>query len=147
MKRLLALAPALLLAVPALAQDAPAAPEAGYQNLWCHLAFVATSAQIPTLPVEDLEAARTAGTNATPEQAELLAMDGQIQIVLTGIPVLLDTATASYTGAGFTAEQFEAARAELDPKVSEQVNSGGVGAEFTFDQCPALLPAAETATP
>jgi hypothetical protein len=142
MKRLLVLAPALLLAIPALAQDAPAAPEAGYQNLWCHFAFVATSASIPTLPAEDLEAARAAGANATPEQVELLEVDRQIQLVVKGIPVLLDTATASYTEAGFTTEQLDTAKTELQPKVTEQVMGGGVDAEFTFDQCIALLPPA-----
>ena len=142
MKRLLALAPALLLAVPAFAQDAPAAPEAGYQNLWCHFAFVTTSASIPALPAADLEAARAAGANATPEQIQLLEVDGQIQMVVNGIPVLLETATASYTEAGFTTEQFDAARTELEPKVTEQVMGGGVDAEFTFEQCIALLPPA-----
>jgi hypothetical protein len=147
MKRLLALAPALLLAVPALAQDTPAAPEAGYQNLWCHFAFVTTSTQIPTLPAAELEAARAAGADATPEQLQLLEMDGQIQTVVTGIPVLLDTATETYTEAGFTTEQLEAAKTALQPKVTEQVMGGGVEAEFTFDQCLALLPPAETTTP
>ena len=146
MKRLLALAPALLLAVPALAQDAPAAPEAGYQNLWCHIAFVEVSATIPSLSAEDLEAARAAGANATPEQIQLLEVERQVKIVVDGIPALLGAATASYTEAGFTSEQFDAAKTELGPVVTAQVNGGGAGAEFTFEQCIALLPPAETTT-
>ena len=55
MNRLLILAPALLLALPAVAQDAPAV---GYQNLWCHIAFTLTSTSIPTLPEADVAAAR-----------------------------------------------------------------------------------------
>jgi hypothetical protein len=146
MNRLLALAPALLLAAPVLAQDAPAAPEAGYQNLWCHIAFTAASASIPALPAEELEAARAAGANATPEQLELLEVDRQVQLVVNGIPTLLDAANASYTEAGFTTEQFDAAKVELEPVVTAQVTGGGAEAEFTFEQCSALLPATETTT-
>lgn len=143
MKRLLILAPALLLALPAAAQDAP---QAGYQNLWCHIAFDATSKMIPALPAEELAAAHTAGDAATPEQIELLAAETQINQVLEGIPTMLETARASYVEAGFTPEQFEATKTELTPKVSEQVTGSAGAAEFAFEECLALLPAPEAAT-
>jgi hypothetical protein len=144
MRRLLILAPALLLAFPAAAQDAPGA---GYQNLWCHFAFDATSKLIPELPAEDLAAAREAGDAATQEQLELMAADDQIQQILDGIPALLEAATVSYTEAGFTPEQFETAKTELSPKVTEQVTGSGAEAEFAFEECLAILPApAETTT-
>jgi hypothetical protein len=146
MKRLLILAPALLLAFPAVAQDAPVA---GYQNLWCQSAFTLTSASIPALPEAEVAAAIAAGDAATPEQKELLEVKGQIDTVLSGIPVLLAAANASYTEAGFTAEQFEAAKTEADAKVTAQIGGtdGGATAEFTFEQCLALLPAAEAPAP
>lgn len=144
MKRLLALAPVLLLAFPAAAQDVPAAAR---QNLWCHIAFVTTSSAIPVLPEADVEAARAAGATATPEQVELIGMADQIATVMNGIPVLLAQANAAYTEAGFTAEQFTAAQAELTPVVTEQV-TGGTEAEFSFEDCIALLaPAADAAAP
>ena len=141
MKRLLILAPALLLALPAMAQDAPAA---GYQNLWCHFAFSITMASIPPIPAADLEAARTAGDAATPEQIQLIEVDGQIQHIANGIPTLLETATAGYTEAGFTTEQFDTAKAELDAKVNEQLIGSATAAEFTFEECLALVAPAET---
>jgi hypothetical protein len=145
MNRLLILAPALLLALPAVAQDAP---QAGYQNLWCHFAFATTATQIPALPEDQLAAAHAAGDAATPEQLELLAAEVQIKQIVDGIPALLETATAGYTEAGFTTEQFDAAKAALDPKVVGQVmGSSGEPPEFAFEQCLALLPApAETTT-
>jgi hypothetical protein len=139
MNRLLILAPALLLALPAVAQDAP---QAGYQNLWCHFAFTTTATQIPPLPEADLAAAHTAGDAATPEQLELLSAESQIKQITDGIPALLETATASYTEAGFTADQLTAAKTELEPKVSGQVmGSSGEQPEFAFEECLALLPA------
>ena len=140
MNRLLILAPALLLALPAVAQDAPAV---GYQSLWCQSAFTLTSASIPTLPEADVAAAVAAGDAATPEQKELLEVKGQIDMVLNGIPLLLEAATASYTEAGFTAEQFEAAKTETDAKVAAQIGGADAAAtaEFTFDECLTLLPA------
>jgi hypothetical protein len=143
MKRLLILAPALALALPAMAQDAP---EAGYQALWCHLAFSTASTLIPPLPEADVEAARAAGTDATPDQLDLLAAADQIQQISDGIPILLEAADASYTAAGFTPEQFEAARAELEPSVTTQVSGSGDNAEFSFLECALLLPGAEGET-
>ena len=137
MKRLFVLAPALLLAFPVSAQEAP---EAGYQNLWCHLAFTTASSQIPPLPAEDLAAAHAAGVDATPEQLDLLSAEAQIQQINDGIPVLLEAANTMYTEAGFSAEEFEAARLELEPMVFEQVSGTGDEAEFSFMDCVMLLP-------
>lgn len=145
MNRLLILAPALLLAFPAVAQDAP---QAGYQTLWCHFAFQTTTTQIPALPEADLAAAHAAGDAATPEQLELLSAEGQIKQIVDGVPTLLEAATVSYTEAGFTTEQFDATKTELEPKVTGQVmGASGEQPEFAFEQCLALLPApAETTT-
>ena len=78
-----------------------------------------------------------------PEQKELLEVKGQIDQVLNGIPLLLEAATASYTEAGFTAEQFEAAKTETDAKVTAQIGGADAAAtaEFSFEQCMTLLPA------
>lgn len=141
MKRLLAFAPALLLAFPAVAQDAPAEAR---QALWCHIAFVTTSAAIPPLPAEDIAAAREAGDAATAEQMELVEMADQIDLVMNGIPTLLTDAEAGYTEAGFTADQFTAAKTTLEPEVNAQV-TGTAEAEFSFEECVALLPAATPA--
>lgn len=147
MKRLLILAPALLLAFPAVAQDAPQAPEVGYQNLWCHFAFATTATQIPPLPEDQLTAARSAGSAATPEQLELLAAEAQIKQITDGIPALLEAATTGYTEAGFTTEQLDAAKTELEAKVTGQVmGTSGEQPEFAFEQCLVLLPATETTT-
>ena len=144
MNRLLILAPALLLAFPAVAQDAP---EVGYQNLWCHFAFATTATQIPPLPEDLLAAAHAAGNAATPEQLELLAAELQIKQITDGIPTLLETATAGYTEAGFTTEQLDTAKAELEAKVTGQVmGTSGEQPEFAFEQCLVLLPTTEAAT-
>lgn len=146
MNRLLILAPALLLAFPAAAQDAP---QAGYQSLWCHYAFTISASQIPALPEDLLTAAHEAGDAATPEQLELLSAEMQIKQIVDGAPALLEDADAAYTEAGFTAEQFAAAKTELEPKVSGQVmGTSAEPPEFGFEQCLALLPApAETPAP
>lgn len=145
MNRLLILAPALLLAFPAVAQDAP---QVGYQNLWCHFAFATTATQIPPLPEADLAAVHEAGDDATLEQLELLSAETQIKQITDGIALLLEAATVSYTEAGFTTEQFDASKTELEPKVTGQVmGASGEQPEFAFEDCLALLPApAETTT-
>lgn len=144
MKRFLILAPALLLAVPALAQETPAAPTDGYQTLWCHIAFSTMTAMIPPFPEDQLAAAHAAGADVTPEQEALLAAEAEIGAITAGGPQLRDTAKASYVAAGFTDEQFEAAATELTAKVTEEINGPAGQAEFTYESCLALLPAPET---
>ncbi len=140
MNRLLILAPALLFAMPALAQEAP---EAAYKDLWCGIAFGYAIQQAPNAAPADLEAARAAGDQATQEQIDMIAQDDMIQNLTTGGAGLVERATAAYQEAGFTDEQFATVQTELGPKVEGQVSGSGDEAEFGFDDCFALLPPQE----
>jgi hypothetical protein len=138
MKRLLALAPALLMALPALAQEAP---EGAYKDLWCGIAFGTATEQAPNATPEQLTEARAA-TEPTQEQIDMIAQDDMIQHLTTGGQSLIEGASAAYLEAGFTAEQFATVQTELGPKVVEQVSGTGE-AEFAFEDCFALLPPQE----
>ena len=85
------------------------------------IAFDDDATRSRRFPPTELEAARTAGADATPEQLELLAAETQIKQIINGIPARSRPASAGYTEAGFTAEQFEAAKTELDAQGHEQV--------------------------
>lgn len=139
MKRLVALVPALLLALPALAQEAP---EGAYKNLWCGIAFSGTAAMMPALPEADVAAARAAGDAATEEQTALVEQADMIELFRTGGEGLIAQATEAYKGAGFTDEQFTAVQTELKPKVETQIQGPGDAAEFTYEQCLEVLPQA-----
>lgn len=137
MKRLLVLVPAVLFALPAMAQTAP---EAAYKDLWCGLAFEAAGKSAPFTEA-DLAAARTAGASGTPEQQQIVQQQDMVDQFVVGGRQLIERATEAYKAAGFTDAAFTDVRTELEPKVAQQVTGGGGEAEFTFDECSALLPA------
>jgi hypothetical protein len=138
MKRLLVLAPALFMALPALAQEAP---EGAYRDLWCGIAFGTATEQAPNATPEQLAEARAA-TEPTQEQIDMIAQDDMIQHLTVGGQGLIDSAKAAYIEATFTEEQFATVQTELSPKVVEQVTGTGE-AEFAFEDCFALLPPQE----
>jgi len=138
MKRLLVLLPAALLAFPALAQDVP---EGAYEDLWCGIAFGTAAQSAPYTP-EDLSAAQAAGDAATEQQQQILAISAMVESFVVGGETLIAEANAAYLGAGFSAEAYDAIRAELEPQVVAQV-SGAEDAEFSQEECSARLPPAQ----
>jgi hypothetical protein len=141
MRRLSVLIPAAILAAlsasPLLAQDAPAE---GYKDLWCGLAFNAMMAGV-TLDEAAITAARAAGDAATDEQKQLIEQGNLRDVFTTGAGALVERASAAYKTAGFTDEAIAAAKAELEPKVAEQINAPGENAaEFAFEECTAIFP-------
>lgn len=136
MKRLLILVPAALLALPALAQEAP---EGSYRDLWCGLAF-GTAVQGAPFTDDDVAAARAAGDQATDEQKMIIEQADMVSAFVSGGQALVDKATASYKQAGFTDEAFASVRTELEPKVAAQVTGSGADAEYSFEECSSILP-------
>lgn len=132
MRRLMLASAMLLLAGAASAQEAP--PD-GYKNLWCSIGFELALVQFPASPAADLEAAQAAGSSATAAQKDLIEREARRQQIVDVVPALLEAASQAYVAAGFTTEQFEAARTELQPKVTEQVNGPVEAADFTFGEC------------
>jgi hypothetical protein len=141
MKRLLVLIPAVLLAAPAFAQTAP---DAAYKDLWCGLAFGSAAQSLPFTD-EELAAAQAAGDKATDEQKTNLEEQAMVEQFTTGGQGLVERATGAYKAAGFTDEAFATAKSDLEPKVTEQISGAGDKAEFTFEECSALLPVAAEA--
>lgn len=117
MKRLLVLIPALLFSGAAFAQTAP---DDAKKDLWCGTAFVMAFSNPPA--------------DATPEQI------AQAKPYIDGGNMLIDRATASYKTAGFTDEQFSSAKADLAPVITEQIKGNGAKADYSFEDCTALLP-------
>ncbi len=136
MKRLLALIPALVLAAPVFAQEAPAE---AYNDLWCGLAFV-TAASAAPYSAEDLTAARAAGDAATDAQKDIVAQAEMAEGFIEGGEGLIAKAEEGYLAAGFSADRFASTRTELGETVNAQISGPAAGAEFTFEQCIVRLP-------
>jgi len=136
MKRLLVLIPAALFALPAFAQEAP---EGSYRDLWCGIAFGTAAAGAP-FTEEEVAAARAAGDQATEEQQMIIEQADMVDAFVSGGDALVEKATAAYKDAGFTDEAFATVKSDLEPKVAEQVNGTGDNAEFSFEECTAVLP-------
>lgn len=119
---ILTMAAALALASPAFAQTAP---EQAVMDLWCGIAFNSAAA---TLPAE-----------ATEEDKAMAAS------FIEGGNGLIEKSRVAHVEAGFTEEQFTTSKTELEPVVVEQITTGaGDGADYTFEQCSALIaPAAQ----
>lgn len=146
MNRLLGLLPAALLAASALPGFAQEVPAGAYQDLWCGIAFQTAMKDAPFTD-EDIAAARAA-TAPTEEQLQLIEQADMRDSFMTGGTGLVDKATASYKGAGFTDEAFATIRTELEPKVATQIMGSGEDAEFAFEECVVLLPGGDpTAQP
>lgn len=142
MNRLLALIPAAILSSAALAQDAP---EGAYQQLWCGIAFSSVAGSAP-FSADDVASARAAGDAATPQQQEIIAFDDMATELTANGVTLVDAASAAYLEAGFTAEAFAGIRADLEPGIAEAIAGPGDDAEFSFEDCIALVPSPENAT-
>src|SRR6218665_53975 len=105
------------LATPAFAQEAP---EAAYKDFWCGTAFSSLAGMLPPDAAEEDRALAASYTD--------------------GGAALLARAMAAYAEAGFTEEQISTTQTELSGTVIEQVSGTGESAEFTFDECAAVLP-------
>lgn len=118
MKRLWLLLPALLLSSAALAQTAP---DAAKKDLWCGTALGLAFGSPP---------------EGTP--AEEIA---RVKPYLDGGVMLVERASAAYKTAGFSDEQLAGIRADLEPVITEQINATADKADYSFEDCTALLPA------
>ena len=123
MKRLIAAAAVLpaLLATGAFAQTVT---DEVTMQLWCGTAMVvAFSNPPPGITDEQLAEAQTyvdAGTE------------------------LIEIARQAHVDAGFTQEAADKIKADIVPVVTEQVMGSGENAQFTFEECLAILPGMET---
>lgn len=116
MKRLLALAPALLLSTAVFAQEVP---EAARKDLWCGIAFGIISADIPADETEENKA-------MAKEFAE-------------GSVMLIDRASAAHVEAGYTDTSFAAYKAEQEAKVSANMSGPEADYEYKYEDCATLL--------
>lgn len=116
MKRLMALVPAALFSAAAFAQEVP---EAAKMDLWCGTAFNIVAADIPS--------------DATDEQKAV------VQQFTEGAVMLIDRATAAHMEAGYDEAGFAAHKAEREAYVTAQVNTTGDQADYSFEECSALL--------
>ena len=107
---------AFALAAPVLAQTAPAE---AVKDLWCGTAFSLAARDAPPDPTE-----------------EDLALVKQF---VEGGAMLIERAEAAHIAAGFTADQMIAIKADLEPVVMEQIGGSGENAQFTIEECSALL--------
>jgi hypothetical protein len=99
------------------------------------------------LPEADIAAARAAA-QPTDEQLQLIEQANIRDTFVAGGTTLVEKATTSYKGAGFTDEAFATIKSELEPKVTQQITGTGADAEFAFEECAALLPGGDpTAQP
>lgn len=90
------------------------------KQLWCGTALVSAFSNPPE--------------GVTPEQL------AEAQIYIDGGNVLVDQATKAHLDAGFTDEQVTTIKADLVKAVNEQVSGDGSSAQYTFEECVALLP-------
>jgi len=116
MKGLMALVPAVFFSTAVFAQEAP---EAAKMDLWCGIAFNIVAADIPS--------------DATDEQKAV------VQQFTDGAVMLIERATAAHMEAGFDEAGFTAHKAEREAYVTAQVNMTGDQADYSFEECSALL--------
>ena len=57
---------------------------------------------------------------------------------------LIEIAIKAHVDAGFTQEATDKIKADIVPVVTEQVMGSGENAQFTFEECLAILPGMET---
>jgi hypothetical protein len=122
MNRLIAAAAILpaLLATGAVAQTVT---DEVTKQLWCGTAMV-TFFSNPQPGVTDEELA-------------------QAQAFVDAGTTLIQTAVQGYLDAGFTQEAADKAKADMVPVVTEEVGGTGENAQFTFEECLAILPGFE----
>jgi len=112
----LALVPALF-ATGAVAQSVS---EEVTRQLWCGTALTVAFTELPDDLGED-------------ERAE-------IQSYIDGGNALIAEAAAAHLEAGFTQEDVDRITAEIVPVVTEQVTGDASAAQFSFEECAAILP-------
>ncbi|MHB1110247.1 MAG: hypothetical protein ACYCZU_08030 [Devosia sp.] len=112
----MALIPTVLLSTATFAQEAP---EAAKMDLWCGIAFNIVASDIPS--------------DATEEQKAVVMQ------YTDGAQMLIDRATAAHMEAGYDDASFAAHKTEREAHVTAQVNMTGDQADYSFEQCSALL--------
>jgi hypothetical protein len=123
MKRLIAAA-ALTSALLTMGAQAQSVTEDVTKQLWCGTAMVVAFSNPPP--------------EVTPEQL------AEAQGYVDAGTALIEIAIKAHIDAGFTQEAADKAKADMIPVVTEQVMGGGAEAQFTFEDCLAILPGAET---
>jgi hypothetical protein len=123
MKRLIAAA-ALTSALFATGAQAQTVADEVTKQLWCGTAMV------------------VAFSNPPPGVTE--AQLAEAQAYVDKGTALIEIAIKAHLDAGFTQEAADKAKADMVPAVTEQVMGGGEDADFTFDECLAILPGQET---
>lgn len=116
MKSLLLALPVLAFATAAMAQTVP---DASKKDLWCGIAFGIVSADVPPDLPDDQK--------AVVQQFH----DGGIKLV--------EQAKAAHLANGYTEETFGPYYEQLTADVTTQVSSSEDTAEYTFEECSALL--------
>ena len=126
MKRLIAAA-ALTSALLATGAQAQTVTEDVTKQLWCGTAMVVAFSNPPP--------------GITDEQL------AEAQAYLDAGTALVEIAVKAHVDAGFTQEAADKAKADIVPAVTEQVMGNGENAQFTFDECLAILPGMEAEAP
>jgi hypothetical protein len=123
MKRLIAAA-AIIPALFATGAFAQTVTEEVTMQLWCGTAMVIAFSNPPP--------------GITDEQL------AEAQAYVEAGTTLIDTAVQAHVDAGFTQEAADKAKADMVPVVTEEVMGSGENAQFTFEECLAILPGMET---
>ena len=123
MKRLFAVA-AVLPALFATGAFAQSVTDEVTMQLWCGTAMVVAFSNPPP--------------GVTDEQL------AEAQAYVDAGTALIDTAIQAHVDAGFTQEAADKIKADIVPVVTEQVMGSGENAQFTFEECLAILPGMET---
>lgn len=125
MKRLIAAA-MLTSALFATGAQAQTVTDEVTMQLWCGTAMVVAFSDAPP--------------DATADQL------AQAQSFIEAGTALIEAAIQAHLDAGFTQEAADKIKADLVPVVRDQV-TGAVEAQFTFEECLAILPAQDTDAP
>lgn len=123
MKRLIAAA-AIIPALFATGAFAQTVTEEVTMQLWCGTAMVIAFSNPPP--------------GITDEQL------AEAQAYVEAGTALIDTAIQAHLDAGLTQEAADKAKADIVPVVTEEVMGSGESAQFTFEECLAILPGMET---
>lgn len=123
MKRLIAAA-AVLPALFATGAFAQTVTDEVTMQLWCGTAMVVAFSNPPP--------------GITDEQL------AEAQGYLDAGTALIEIAIKAHVDAGFTQEAADKIKADIVPVVTEEVMGSGENAQFTFEECLAILPGMET---
>ncbi len=126
MKRLIAAA-ALTSALLVTGAQAQTVTDDVTKQLWCGTAMVVAFSNPPP--------------GITDEQL------AEAQAYLEAGTALVEIAIKAHVDAGFTQDAADKIKTDIVPVVTEQVMGNGTEAQFTFDECLAILPGMETDAP